>query len=480
MLLVDVDRFSAVNAVHGYVAGDHVLETMGARLLATVSPGDTVARFGGAAFAILCEETPSQSAEHLADRILTALTLPIDASGTPVSVTASIGIAISPPLTAESDSLLRYAQAALYDAKAAGRGGWRVLDESSQSQWTQRLELTEELREALARGRLELHYQPVIHVATGRLLGVEALLRWNHPTRGWVPPALFVPLAEDSGLIASLDDWVLRKACRDAAWLRLGGMLAADAYMAVNVSARNLSDPALLDRVRAAAASAGLPLHNLELEVTETGLIADRRTATRVLTSLRDLGVGIALDDFGTGYSCLTYLRHLPVTTLKVDREFIEHILVRADDFAITASVIDLGRAVGLRNVAEGVETPEQLALLHRLGCRGGQGFLWSPALPREALARLLCGPSGFLAATACDVPRRQPRKSRQEATNEHGLHRIVELHREGASLATIAAGLNAERYSSPTHQRWHSASVARVIADLSEARKRPGWSSAV
>jgi diguanylate cyclase (GGDEF)-like protein/PAS domain S-box-containing protein len=479
VLLVDLDRFSLVNAAHGYVIGDQVLEATGNRLSATVSPGDTVARFGGDAFVVLCEETLASGAEQLATRIVAALQPPIDTSGAAVTVSASIGIAISPPLTAESDTLLRHAQSAMYEAKAAGRGGWRVLDRSSHSKWTQRLELTEQLREALAQDRLELHYQPVVHLATGQLLGIEALLRWNHPTRGWVPPSLFVPLAEDSALIATLDQWVLERACRDARWLRRAGGLPADTYLAVNVSARNVCDPALLDWVRAAT-DVGLPLQNLELEVTETGLIADRRMATRVLTSLRDLGVAIALDDFGTGYSSLTYLRHLPISTLKVDREFIDQIAVRGDDFAITASVIDLGRAVGLRTVAEGVETVEQLAVLHRLGCWGGQGYLWSPALPRDALAAVLSEQTGFLAGPSCEAVLRPLRRGPQAATNEHGLHRIAQLHREGASLATIAAGLNAEHFSSPTHQRWHAASVARVIADITDAAAKRRSRSAV
>ncbi|MDT7547540.1 MAG: hypothetical protein QOE99_3650 [Actinomycetota bacterium] len=480
VLLVDLDRFSLVNAAHGYVVGDQVLEATGQLLSATASPGDTVARLGGDAFVVLCEETVASDAAQLSSRIVAALQPPIDASGVAVTLSASIGIAISPPLPAKSDTLLRDAQSAMYEAKAAGRGGWRVLDRSSHSKWTQRFELTEQLREALARDQLELHYQPIVHLATGRLLGIEALLRWNHPTRGWLPPSLFVPLAEDSTLIASLDQWVLERAGRDARWLRRGGGLPADTYLAVNVSARNACDPALLDWVRAATEAVGLPVQNLELEVTETGLIADRRMAARVLTSLRDLGVGIALDDFGTGYSSLTFLRHLPISTLKVDREFIDQIAVRGDDFAITASVIDLGRAVGLRTVAEGVETVEQLAVLHRLGCWGGQGYLWSPALPRDALAALLSEHTDFLAGPSCEAVLRPLRRGPQAATNEHGLHRIAQLHREGASLATIAAGLNAEHFSSPTHQRWHAASVARVIADITDAAAKRRSRSAV
>ncbi|MDQ1687741.1 MAG: hypothetical protein QOK42_716 [Frankiaceae bacterium] len=474
VLLVDLDRFSVVNALHGHVVGDHVLQAVGSRLVTTASPGDTVARLGGDAFVVLCEETPASGAEELGDRIVKALQVPLDASGLLVRASASIGIAISPPLTANAETLLRSAQAAVYEAKAAGRGRWHLLDKLSEARWNERLELTEELREALGGGRLELHYQPIVQVETGRVLGIEALVRWHHPERGWVPPALFVPLAEDSGVIAALDEWVLKQACRDMAWLRRGHILEEDAHVAVNVSAHNVSDPGLFDVVRAATGDAGLPLENLELEVTETTLIADRRAATRVLTSLRDLGVGIALDDFGTGYSPLTYFRSLPVSTLKIDRVFIQHITTRPDDFAITAAVVDLGRALGLSTVAEGVETEGQLAVLHRLGCVAGQGYLWSPALPRDALAARLSEERGFLAATQTQPSKRPVRWGHQAVTNEHGLHRIVQLHREGASLATIAAGLNGEGFSSPTNHRWHGASVARVITDLAEvARER-------
>jgi hypothetical protein len=226
-----------------------------------------------------------------------------------------------------------------------------------------------------------------------------------------------------------------------------------------------------------AADAAGLPLTALELEVTETGLLTDARSAGRVLRLLRELGVGIALDDFGTGSSSLTYLRQLPITTLKVDREFVQYVAFRADDLAIAASVVDLGRAVGLRTVAEGVETPEQLAILHRMGCLGGQGYIWSPALPVAELTALLEAQDGFAVAPAIGASKRTARLRPEAVTNQHGLHRITRLHGEGASLATIAAALNAEQYRSPTDQRWHPASVARVVADVayrSQRNKQP------
>ena len=474
VIFIDLDRFTLINATHGYIGGDQVLAEVAARLHAAVAIDDTVSRFGGDEFVVISEDVGPADVERLADRLVATLGGTIDISGVEVSVTASIGIAVTPPLGPDPDALLRYAQAAMFDAKALGRGRWQVFDTSSEDQWNERIQLGRELSDAMAQNVLQVHYQPVVELASGRVLGLEALLRWDHPSRGWVPPALFVPLAEDTGLIAALDDWVLRQACRDAVTMRRDGTMPATAYLAVNVSARNVSDPALIARVRDAADSAGLPLTSLELEVTETGLLTDARSAGRVLRALRDLGVGIALDDFGTGYSSLTYLRQLPISTLKVDREFVQHVAFRADDLAIAASVVDLGHAVGLRTVAEGVETPEQLAILHRMGCRAGQGYIWSPALPLGELSKLLTRQDGFLAAPAAGQNvGRVTRAAAPQVSNQHGLHRITRLHEEGASLATIAAALNAELYRSPTDQRWHPASVARVIADVAYRARR-------
>jgi diguanylate cyclase (GGDEF)-like protein/PAS domain S-box-containing protein len=471
VLLVDVDRMTNVNAAHGYLIGDLVLADLASRLNAGVAEGDTVGRIGGDEFVVVCDETPAAAVEELATRLAAALALPIEVEGQRVAVTVSIGIAISPPL--QQGALLRYAQAAMIDAKARGRARWHVFDADTEQGWNDRVRLGRELVDALADDVLELHYQPVVHLATGRLVGIEALLRWPHPTRGWVPPGLFVPLAEETGLIASLDEWVLHRACRQVASIRKSGVLAADTYLAVNLSARNLNDASAVEWVPRAVDASGFPLDALELEVTETGLIADAQAAGRVLRSLRELGIGIALDDFGTGYSSLTYLRRLPVSAIKIDREFVTHITDRSDDLAIVTSVIDLGRAVELRTIAEGVETPQQLAILNRLGCQAGQGYLWSPALPLEELTALLRGSAGFMAAAAPGTDNRYSRSRVPTATNEHGKHRIVQLHRQGASLATIAAALNAEAYRSPSGQRWHTSSVARVIADLADADRR-------
>jgi diguanylate cyclase (GGDEF)-like protein/PAS domain S-box-containing protein len=473
VLFVDVDHFKEINATHGYVVGDQVLAEVAARLHATVGVGDTVARFGADQFVVIGDETGIDEVQPLAARIVEVLSTPMDISDLELSITASIGIAVTPPIVSDPDTFLRYAQTAMHDAKANGRGEWRMFDASSERRWNERGELGRELGTALAENQLALHYQPIVELATGRLLGIEALLRWEHATRGWVPPALFVPLAEEIGLIAGLDEWVLLRACRDAADLRRAGVMPETAHLAVNVSAKNVDDPALVARVRTAAENAGFPLTALELEVTETGVLADARSAGRVLGALREAGVGIALDDFGTGYSSLTYLRQLPISTLKVDREFVQHIATRPDDLAIAAAVVDLGRAVGVRTVAEGVETAEQLAILHRMGCTGGQGYLWSPALPADELSARLQAPEGFVVASGTPLEGRR-RTRALPVTNEHGLHRIVQMHRAGASLATIAAALNAEEFHSPAGLRWHTSSVARVIADIAARAQAP------
>jgi PAS domain S-box-containing protein/diguanylate cyclase (GGDEF)-like protein len=483
VLMVGLDELGPINAQHGYLVGDRVLVAVAERLRSAIGPNDTLARLSGNKFVIVCEATVDE-ASAIADRASAALAPVIELDGVAVNISGSIGIAVSPPVTAKPELLLVAAQAAKNEAKASGRALWRVFDSAREWQATERRLLFDDLTSAVAEQTLHVHYQPVVEINTGRLIGVEALARWRHPDRGWISPAYFVPLAEDTGLVAALDDFVLRQACRDAARLRAGAFLPPDGYVAVNVSARNAGDGSLVERVCEAAADANLPIDFLELEVTETSLMGNALGARTALETLRTLGVGVALDDFGTGYSSLTYLRQLPVTTIKVDRTFIQHMTSRSDDLAITASIIDLGRAVDLRTIAEGVETAEQLSLLHRLGCNAGQGFLWSPALPCDELIALIRqSPLGFQAATPTPSQQWKGRRGAALATNEHGLHRIRELHREGASLATIAAALNAADFRTPSGLRWHNSSVARVLADISIVERekphqlRSAWS---
>ena len=408
VLFVDLDQFKSVNDTNGHLIGDDLLVEVAERLRAAVRPSDTLARFGGDEFVIVCEDADVAEAQCIAERLAAVLKDPIELAGVLHHVSASIGIASTPPNEADANTLLRYADIAMYDAKARGRARSRVFDASLATESKDRMELTIDLGNALRESALEVHYQPVVDLATGRLVGLEALTRWHHPARGWIPPTTFVPLAEESGLIADFDRWVLHRACRDGAALSASGLLPPDALLSVNISARNVSDLGLIDVVRQAALTTSFPLEALELEVTETAIMAEVPTIRLVLEGIRELGVGIALDDFGTGYSSLTFVRQLPVTTIKIDRSFTRNVANSPQDLAIATSVIDLARAVGLRTIAEGVEERDQLSVLHRLGCDAGQGYLWSSALPLDQLERRLrCEPQEF--AYAAKVSRRRP-----------------------------------------------------------------------
>jgi predicted signal transduction protein with EAL and GGDEF domain len=355
-----------------------------------VRPADTVARLGGDEFVIVCRNTDSRAAEDVARRVKDVLGNEVHVDGRTTAVTASIGIAVCPPVVPDAEALLENADAAMYEAKARGRDGAQMFDRSLAAHSHRRQELVDDLREALDSDALDLHYQPIIDLTCGRVAGVEALARWNHPDRGPLPPALFVPLAEETGLVGQLDRWVLERACRDAVQLRASGFLAADAPMAVNVSARTVGDPHLETLVRDTAAAQHLPPQALVIEVTETAVMQDPSAARRCLEALRRLGAGVELDDFGTGYSSLTYLRQMPVTHLKIDRSFVSHVGERSHDRAITACIIDLARKLDMQVVAEGVETVDQLAVLRRLGCATGQGYHWSRPVPLAELGTVV------------------------------------------------------------------------------------------
>jgi diguanylate cyclase (GGDEF)-like protein/PAS domain S-box-containing protein len=467
VIFLDLDNFKNINDATGHQTGDLVLVEVARRLQETVRPGDTVARFGGDEFVILCERTDEQAALRVANRVLEALTGPVELDDRSIYVSASIGIAVSPPV--EGAELLRFADAAMYDAKARGRSRAVVFDEALAQTAEERWQLSNDLRRALENDGLELWYQPIVDLTTGAVLGVEALCRWNHPTLGMVPPDRIVAVAEGNGLSFAFDRWVLQRACLAARELLDNGLFVEGGHVAVNISARNVCELELEACVREAVEAAGIPFSAIVLEVTETGVMADPERASRLLQELRALGVTISLDDFGTGYSSLTYLRRLPVSTIKIDRSFISEMVNDPDDLAIVVSIIDLARSVNLDVVAEGIETAEQLALLRRLGCAAGQGWLWSAALPLdEVLANTAVGEeTGH--GWPRDLPAERPRRRRREldVTAEHGLTRLVQLHREGASLTTIAAALNKDGFRTPKGQRWHSVSVARTIADM-------------
>jgi diguanylate cyclase (GGDEF)-like protein/PAS domain S-box-containing protein len=387
VFFVDLDHFKKVNDTSGHRAGDQLLTEVSRLLVGVLRPADTVARLGGDEFVIVCRNTDSSAAAKVARRVKEVLADSVRVDGRSTPVTASIGVAVCPPVASDAELLLQNADAAMYEAKARGRDGCQLFDESLAAHSHRREELVDDLREALRTDNLDVNYQPIIDLANGRVAGFEALARWNHPEHGSLPPALFVPMAEETGLVGELDRWVLERACRDAVALRASGVLAASASMAVNMSARTVGDLHLEALVRDVAAAQHLPPEALVIEVTETAVMHDPSAARRSLEALRRLGTGVALDDFGTGYSSLTYLRQMPVTHVKIDRSFVAHIGENEHDRAITACIIDLADKLGMQVVAEGVETAHQLAILRRLGCATGQGYHWSRPVPLGQLA---------------------------------------------------------------------------------------------
>ncbi|WP_372728210.1 EAL domain-containing protein [Nocardioides sp.] len=392
VLMLDLDNFKYVNDAAGHAEGDKLLVEVARRLEASLRPGDTIGRFGGDEFVVVCEETRTDDALLVADRLQQALAAPIMLGARRVVVTASIGIAVSPPR--EAGSLLRSADIAMYHAKSSGRARSSVFGSSMAEHARAHLELSQELRQAIESDGLSLHYQPVVDLATGELLGLEGLVRWHHSARGLVQPVELIGVAEEVGLIEALDRWVLRRACTDGAALMASGLLTPTSRMAVNIGAQHISAGRVVENVAAAVescAGSGFGFHQLTVEVTETAVMRDLDSARRSLSDLSDLGVSVALDDFGTGYSSLTYLQRLPISVLKIDRSFVDRMSHRAEDVAMATSIVDLASAVGIDSViAEGIETTEQLGILQEMHCAAGQGWLWSRAVPIEQLDGLM------------------------------------------------------------------------------------------
>ena len=388
VVFIDLDGFKEVNDALGHQAGDVLLQQVAGRLQATVRTGDTLARLGGDEFAILVEQiTGADEARAAGDRVLAALGGPVRIGNQVVSVSGSVGVSISDG-EATRDSLVRDADIAMYAAKSAGRGRVVVFDPSMHAAVVERRELERQLQGALAGDELRLVYQPVVELSGGTVVGFEALIRWQSPSLGQVPPDRFVPVAEDLDLIGEIGAWVLREACATAAaWRRLPG--GENLTMAVNVSAVQLTSPDLVMQIAGALAATGLPASALVLEVTETALVRDPDAAAERLTALRALGVRLALDDFGTGYSSLSYLRQFTVDVLKIDRSFIATIQ-DAQLPPIVRGLIDLGRTLDLEIVAEGVELEVQRDQLRAARCDLAQGYLFDAPLEAEAAERLV------------------------------------------------------------------------------------------
>ena len=381
VLFVDLDRFKVINDSLGHRAGDDVLCTVGSRLVGALGFGDTVARFGGDEFTILLEQVADRAQlVETAERILSALSLPVTAGNRTVVISASIGIAIAEPDDVAKD-LVAASDIAMYEAKSAGGARYVIAASDADGVARAKLDLEMELRRAIDEGELVLEYQPVVRATDEELYGFEALVRWQHPRLGMLPPSHFMPLAEENGLVIPLGEWVLEEACRTAQrWHELHPRTAA--VMAVNLSARQFQHPDLCARVRDVLDRTGLDPCRLTLEITETVVMQDTARTLETLHALRALGVRLAIDDFGTGYSSLSYLKRFPVDIVKIDKSFVDGVASDSVDREIVAAVIRLARAVGMQTVAEGVEEPGQLEQLQRLGCSMVQGFLLAEPAP--------------------------------------------------------------------------------------------------
>jgi diguanylate cyclase len=384
LLLIDLDGFKSVNDTLGHPAGDVLLMQVGHELRSSVRPQDIVARLGGDEFAILLTGLSERSdATQVASKMLDRLrSKSFDVEGIGLSADASIGVVLIPTHGADIDVLFRRVDVAMYQAKGAG-AGVAIYDEATDPHDVDELNLLAQLRRAIDNDELVLHYQPKAEITDRRVEGVEALVRWQHPTRGLLAPGAFIPQAESTGLLGPLTHWVLGRAIDDAARWHRGGLPLS---VAVNVSPRTLLDGSLPGTILDLLASSELPSHLLEIEITETAIMTDPQRALNVLRQLRAMGIRLSIDDFGSGYTSLSYLKTLPVNTLKIDRSFITDLAVDDQDRAVTQSVIDLGHRLGLSVLAEGIETEETWNQLRGLGCDEGQGFLLARPMPAEQI----------------------------------------------------------------------------------------------
>ncbi|MDQ1436822.1 MAG: hypothetical protein QOK43_451 [Acidimicrobiaceae bacterium] len=386
VLFVDLDRFKSINDSLGHSVGDEVLVRVAERLHMAVRPSDTVGRLSGDEFVVVCEDLAVADAMRIAERVADAVSAPIQLYGRDLVLTASVGLASAHP-TAKAEDVLRDADVAMYRAKERGRARIEVFDETIRAQMLARIEMEQALRRAIAGGELRLHYQPVIDTESARLVAIEALVRWEHPEFGLLAPDLFIPLAEEAGLIIPLGRWVIEEACRQLAVWRAECSPLGSVRVSVNLSARQFGDAGLVELVRSTLQAFRLPGSSIGFEVTESVLMDEAEAAAETLRRLKGLGVHLSIDDFGTGYSSLSYLQLFPVDCVKVDRSFVARMGDGGGNDVIVSAVISLARALGLDVVAEGVETEAQWRALSSLGCGSVQGFLFSRPKPPSELA---------------------------------------------------------------------------------------------
>lgn len=389
-LMIDLDRFKPVNDRYGHVVGDLVLKEVARRLEATLRSGELCARFGGDEFVVIME-TPrgAAAAQRIAKRIIDALSNPMTVDGVPLRIGATVGVASYPEDALDGDELLRMADVALYRAKEEGRGRAKDYHPAMDADLDERAQLEDDLRAAIADGQITPYFQPLIDLETGAINGFEVLSRWNHPTRGLLKPAEFIALAEKTGLISDLTFALLRAACRAAK------AMPERLKLAINIAAPQIEDEWLAEKVMAVLTDVGFPASRLEVELTENALVTDLAAAKRVITSLKNLGVGVALDDFGTGYSSLYYLSELPFDKIKIDRSFITDLDDKSENARVVDAIVGLGRSLGVPTLAEGVETESAATYLRGIGCAAAQGWHYSKAVPADVAQTLVGSTEG-------------------------------------------------------------------------------------
>lgn len=392
LLFLDLDGFKVINDTLGHAIGDALLRTVGDRLKNVLRSSDTVARLGGDEFVILAGSTNPDYAAQLAQKILEQLRLPILVAGRSLSISGSLGIAVFPDNGADTQQLMRAADMAMYTAKAEGRNRYHFYAENMSTWAAERMDVEQGLRRAIATDNLLVYYQPRLDLAERRIVGVEALVRWQHPERGLVLPGSFIAIAEESDLIEDLGHWVLQRACREMLDFVQTKAAGENFHVAVNVSARQFLSTDFVAIVKSVLAETGFPAAALELEITESTLQATERSLV-IFNALEELGVAISIDDFGTGYSSLSVLRDLPIKRIKIDRSFIIDLLTSENQRAVVEAIVALSRAMHMSITVEGIERPEQAELLQEMGCDEGQGFLFAPPLPFAELAHLISHP---------------------------------------------------------------------------------------